>query len=72
MPSIEEVALEVAIETVAAAEPRKKHLRFTIVEGSPPTDTYSLALAKLSQYSEGSGLNSRHSSVLIEVEVRHF
>jgi hypothetical protein len=51
-------------------ELRKKDLRFTTVEGSPPTQTDSLALAKLSQYvEEPNPSSSNHITDLYDFEV---
>ena len=51
-------------------EPLKKDLRFTTVESSPPTQTDSLALAKLSQYVEEPSSNSTiHTTDIYDLEV---
>ena len=43
---------EATTVVLAASEPRKKDLRFTTVESSPPSQTELLVIAELSQYVE--------------------
>ena len=55
---------------LTASEPRKKDLSFTMVESSPPTQTDSLALVKLSQYvEEPCSSSSRNTVGIYDFEV---